>query len=370
LLGHVNDPEGTMKLNPEMVILAREFRELTQEGLARKVGFSQPKVARLENGLADLSDLEAQSVASALSFPLDFFLQDEVRVGFGSSSYFYRKRAAMSASDRKRIQSLVNIKRIHLKRMLSAVDMQPSRSLRRLEMDDFDGTPEGVARALRDYWRLPDGPIADLTAVAESAGIIVLECDFGTREMDGTSLWLGELPPLVFMRRDLPGDRWRFTLAHEIAHLLMHDMPSETMEEEADRFAAELLMPEKDIRPQLARYSSLSIADLGTLKPYWKVAMSALLRRSRDLGYTSENQARYLYQRMSSLGYRRAEPVAIDREAPRVVSKLFACFTEQMGHTAESLAKLLRVSTSELQALYNVSLRSSVAERPRLRLVT
>jgi Zn-dependent peptidase ImmA (M78 family)/transcriptional regulator with XRE-family HTH domain len=360
-----------MKLNPEMVILAREFRGLTQGQLGKKTGFSQPKIARIENGIgADLEAEDATRLARELEFPIEFFLQDEVRVGFGSSSYYYRKRASLSGADRKRIQSVVNLFRIHLKRMLSAVDMEFSRPFRRLETEDYGGTPAGVARALRAFWRLPDGPIADLTAAAETAGIIVVPCNFGTREIDGTSLWLGELPPIVFMRRDLSGDRWRFTLAHEIGHLLMHELPKETMEPEADQFAAEFLMPEKDIRLQLARYKSISMADLANLKLYWKVAMQSVLRRSRDLGYTNENQARYIFQRLSAMGQRANEPIQIERESAKVVVKLFECFTEQMGYSGDALAAFLRTSQQDVEALYDVKFRQQRVERPRLRLVT
>ncbi len=360
-----------MKFNPEMVMLAREYRGLTQEELSKKAKFSQPKVARIENGIgSDLEPDEAVRLAEALQFPIEFFMQNEVRVGFGSSSYYYRKRASLSATDRKRIQSIVNLFRIHLKRMLSAVDIEFTRPFRRLEMEDYGNTPAGVAKALRAFWRLPDGPVHDLTAAAETAGILIIPCNFGTHEMVGTSLWLGELPPMIFINRDLPGDRWRFTVAHEIGHLLMHELPHETMEPEADQFAAELLMPEKDIRPQLARFSSISLADLANLKLYWKVAMQSVLRRSRDLGYTSDNQARYIFQRMSSMGQRMAEPIEIPRESATTVGKLLDCFMEQLGYTADMLASFLRIPRDDLESLYGIKFRPDKIERPRLRLVT
>jgi Zn-dependent peptidase ImmA (M78 family)/transcriptional regulator with XRE-family HTH domain len=360
-----------MKLNPEMVVLAREYRGYTQEQLAFRSKFSQPKIARLESGVSsELTPDELKKLAEALQFPNDFFMQDEARIGFGSSSYFYRKKASLSASDRKRIHAVVNILRIHIKRMLSAVDVEAARGIRKLELEEYGGKPALVARAIRDFWKLPDGPLKNLTAAIESAGIIVAPCDFGTREMDGTSLWIGELPPIIFIRSDLPGDRWRFTLAHELGHIVMHEVPTETMEDEADQFAAELLMPERDIKPDLARYRKLALGHLADLKMVWRVAMQSLLRRSRDLGYTSENQARYLYQQMSALGYRTQEPVHVERETPKTLSGLLNCFTEQMGFSGDELSSFLRAPRDDVERLYQIKFRPRAIEKPKLRLVT
>lgn len=359
-----------MRINPEMVILARDYRAMTQEELAARTGFSQPKIARIESGRsAELDIDEAQKLVAALRFPLDFLTQDEVRVGFGSSSYYYRKRSALSAADRKRIQSTVNILRLHLKRLLSAVDVHASRPIRRFFLDEYSGSPGHVARALRAYWKLPDGPIRNLTAVVESAGVFVIPCDLGSREMDGTGLWLGELPPIIFIRSDLPGDRWRFTVAHELGHLMMHEAPTEEMEEEANQFAAELLMPEIEIRPQFAGMRRIGLPELANLKSYWMVAMSALLRRAKDLGYLDGNQSRYLYQRMSALGIRMQEPVPIAREEPTTIRQLLSCFTEQMGYDGDSLADFLRIEREDLESIYGLKVRSNKVEQPRLRIV-
>ena len=58
--------------------------------------------------------------------------------------------------------------------------------------------------------------------------------------------------PVVFSNKRSLGDRQRFTLAYELGHLVMHlqTNPSFTRDisHEANEFAAEFLMPEKDIR--------------------------------------------------------------------------------------------------------------------------
>jgi Zn-dependent peptidase ImmA (M78 family)/transcriptional regulator with XRE-family HTH domain len=365
------------KLNAEMLILAREYRGLTQGEVAAKTGFAQAKIAKIEGGMqTEVPAEEVACFARALDFPIDFFFQNEERIGYGSSAYYYRKKADLTAQDRKKIHGLVNLLRINIKHLLSSVDVESKRRLPKFNLDDFGGSPQKLAGALRAFWQLPDGPVKDATKTIEAAGVIVLPCKFGTRAMDATSLWLAEMPPLIFVNENLPGDRWRFTLCHELAHLIAHDVPCESMEDEADSFAAEFLMPEGEIRAHFHRMQPLRIPDLVNLKAYWKVSMAALVERAHDLGFLTDNQRRHTYIVMSKLGYRSkdraTEPNPIPREQPTSHQGLMRLYETDLGYSREELAKLLRINLPELKVLhgvYEMGAHSGGRQRPRFEIV-
>ena len=119
----------------------------------------------------------------------------------------------------------------------------------------------------------------------------------------------------------MPGDRQRFTLAHELGHLVMHDVPTEEMEDEADKFASEFLMPEAQIQGQL---HALSMRKLWELKSRWKVSMAALVKRAETLGCITASQTRYLWIQLSKSGYRLEEPaeLAIPRKSRHLWQRL------------------------------------------------
>lgn len=341
--------------NPEMLVLAREFRNLTQEELGRRVQLSQVSIARVENGATSIiSDAKFAEIAEALGFPLSFFFLPEQRLGFGSSAYYYRKKSQISAADRRRIQSSVNLLRIHLKRLLQSVDLQSQRQLPEVEIDEVDGGAAGAARFLRAKWCLPDGPIQNLTALVESAGVLVVSCDFGTRSMDATSFRLVGLPPLILMNRDLPADRWRFTLAHELAHLILHQSPTETMEDEADAFAAELLMPAVELRAAFARLGHVRLQDLAAMKLYWKTSMASLLFQAGQLGVLSKQESRALWMQLSKLGYRSKEPYELEPEMPFVHPGLFAYLQDEVGMSLEDIAASVCWNVEEFVALHGL----------------
>ena len=68
--------------------------------------------------------------------------------------------------------------------------------------------------------------------------------------------------------------------------MVMHQMiPHPKMEDEADEFASEFLMPAADIASSLSR---MDLRRAAQLKPYWKVSMGALIKRAHSLGKIEE----------------------------------------------------------------------------------
>ena len=360
-----------VKINPAMIVLAREYRGLTQEELARRLYVGQASIAKIEGGIqTGIQETTAEYLCDALDFPLDFFTQEEDLIGFGSSAYYYRKKAELSAADRKRIHGIVNLLRIHLKKFLGFVEIGAKRPLPKLDIgEDYGGSAAKAAQAVRAFWSLPDGPVNNLTGLIESAGVIVIPCDFGTRAMDATSLRLAEMPPIIFINKDVPGDRWRFTLAHELGHLVMHQIPHEMIEDEADTFAAELLMPHLEIKAQLSRYGRLRLIDLANLKTYWKASMGALIERAHNLHVIDDSQRRYLWMGMNKQGYRMNEPNPLPKEEPKNHRKIVTFFLEELKYSPEDFARMLRVNPPEL-GLHGVSSDGALgSKKPRLRVV-
>jgi Zn-dependent peptidase ImmA (M78 family)/transcriptional regulator with XRE-family HTH domain len=352
-------------LNSDMVLLAREYRRLTQGELVKRMRISQGTLSKIESGaLRDIDESVMLALEEELGFPSQFFQQEERACGIGSSAYFYRKKAKLSAGDRKWIHSAINIMRLHIKKLLAGVEMNSDLRIPRLEISEY-GSASAIANAVRCFWNLPDGPIRNLTVLMENAGVIIFPCYFGTDAMDATSVWLSDAPPLVFINEAIPGDRWRFTLAHELAHLVMHEVPSETQEDEADEFASEFLMPRRDIGPDLS--GRLSLKRFAVLKPNWKVAISALIRRARDLGKITETQYKYYMMNMAKMGYLKNEPVPIQREEPLSVRKLMRLYLDEFGYSKSDLASILNLkSPDDISFLYGIDSSGG----PRLRIVT
>lgn len=355
---------STSPVNPDCFKVARQARALSQVQLAESAGVTQGLISRIENGLHQPSEEVLAKIAGALRFPVSFFgLHDRF---FGLPvSVQYRKKASVGQRAIEQLEAEINLRIMHLRRLLAAVDYEPELPFPRLELDDYNGDPEAVADMVRRVWQLPSGPIRNLTEVVERAGCIVFACDFQAMGVDGLTLQPHGLPTCIFLNSAMPGDRQRFTLAHEIGHAVMHRLPAPDMEGEADRFASALLLPARDVTPHLM--GGISLPRLAALKPIWRVSMAALLMRAKSLGAVSESQSSYLWRQFSKSGYRTQEPpeVAIAAEPPHVVSDVLNAHLNELGYSLAELASSLHVTEHDLQVMH----RLQAAQRPSLRIV-
>lgn len=341
--------------NPEMLQLARESQGLSQSDLAESLGVSQGWLSKVEHGVVVPGDDLVGKLVQTLGYPKSFFfLPDRV---YGLPPAFHRKRKSLASRILDRIHAEVNLTRIHLRRLLPPLEIDEVVGIPSLDIDQY-GTPELIAHMVRAAWQLPRGPIRNLIATMEEmAGAIVVLIDFGTREIDGIGVQYTGTPPMFFLNSSAPVDRRRFTLAHELGHLVMHALPSDTMEAEADRFASELLMPEADIRGQL---HSISLERLAALKPVWKVSMSALLRRAYTLHAITPNSYKYWSVQLGKAGYRTREPVELDlpEESPQTLADVFQVYANDLGYSPTDLAKALHASTKIIRRMYPIDNKS------------
>jgi hypothetical protein len=97
-----------------------------------------------------------------------------------------------------------NIRILHLRCLPRALDFEPQLPIPHYSVDDYDGDIEEIAGLVRRAWKVPSGPIANLTGIAESAGIFVFHVDLEDADVDGVTISAPDLPPCVFLNKFMP----------------------------------------------------------------------------------------------------------------------------------------------------------------------
>lgn len=309
----------------EAIVTLRRANGLTQEELAETAGVTQAALSRYENELRTPDAEAIAALARALGVTTVFLQRAERAAGAFMIDAHMRRRATAKPTVWRHLEAKLNVYRQHLEAIADAVEMLPRLALPRF--DPMEYSPEDAARMVRMQWRMPAGPVRDLTGWLESAGCLIVAEDFGAKaggsRVDGLSQWSLDYPVMLVNERT-PTDRLRLTLAHELGHICLHNAGLlDDPEDEANAFAAEFLMPAAAIRPDL---HNLDLGRLRLLKRHWGVSMQALIERAYRLETLSAARRTYLYKALSKRGWRTREPVSdeLAPETPRLVARLVA----------------------------------------------
>lgn len=322
-----------------MLSLARECRGWTQRDLARAIGVSQTAIGKYEAGLIRFPENEITKLCSALDFEPEFFAHRPIRVAPGGD-FLYRKRANVSQKVRRRVEAEANIRLLQVERLLQSVELQVDHiRFPAIDPEEQLGRIDRVAQDVRQALRIPSGPISNVTRYIERAGGIVFAVDFETDLIDGTNIRMPGRPPLLFLNANVPGDRHRFNLAHELGHVVMHyGLAGRDAEEQANAFAREFLMPKALIRSDLR---NLDLPAAARLKPVWGVSMAALIYRAHELGTISDYKYQQLFRSLNAKGMRSVEPVDYPFEQPEAFDELVESHRRNFDMTESDARRLL-----------------------------
>lgn len=339
---------------PEMVGLRRKMIGFSQAELESRSGISQAAISKIEQGLKDPSPEQISVLASSMNCLQSFFFQTEREYGPPISAHpNYRKKASVGQKTIDKVIAELSVRLGHARTLLQSTDFQPELSLPQYDADEYGAQIENVADMVRRAWYVPRGPIRSLIEFIERAGILVINSDMEDARIDGASYQVPGMPPVIFLNRSMPADRQRFTLAHELGHIILHRFPSPEMEKQADEFAAAFLMPRSDIASEL---KGLTLTKAAQLKPYWRVSMAALIVRAKTLEKIDAGASSYLWRQMSVKGYRTCEPPALDfaTEQPSLSYALFRNLTETLDYSEADLESALHLQYSEIARLYGL----------------
>jgi Zn-dependent peptidase ImmA (M78 family)/DNA-binding XRE family transcriptional regulator len=146
---------------------------------------------------------------------------------------------------------------------------------------------EVFAGNLRKQWALGIDPIEKLSEVLEDRGVKVVMVE-AEGEVDGLSCWANHHIPVVLVKKNQTSDRLRFSIAHELGHLLLNTSRTIKEEKAASRFAGAFLVPEEAAKAELGeRRQSLSFYELISLREKYGMSVQAWIYRARDLGIIS-----------------------------------------------------------------------------------
>lgn len=341
-----------MKLNYKQVTFAREYRGLTQTQLAKKIdGLSQSNLSKFEKGLDILSNKVTDKIIKELNFPKKFFFKlSDNPIEFAH----YRKRTTISKKMINRFEQMCLIYNDVVDEMTHSIEW-PDYALSAFDLRE-GFTPESCAKFTRRALGLSKGePVEEIFKLLESSGIIIFEAD-AEEKIDGVSFVSNKGYPVIVINKNFSNDRKRFTLAHELGHIIMHydypipDYREKKLEKEANAFAAEFLMPADQIKNSLYY---LKLNDLNEFKKHWLTSMKSIIYRAYELDCLSKEKYKYFYIEFSRMGYNKKEPFDVYIDKPVLFKKAYKLFKEELDYTKDDFSRLFGLPDDVIDRIFD-----------------
>jgi Zn-dependent peptidase ImmA (M78 family)/DNA-binding XRE family transcriptional regulator len=290
---------------------ARKMAGFSLEDLAQASGsmISKQAIGKYEKGQINPSSAVLLALAKALDVKVDYFFRSS-KVALSGLAFRKKSKLSRKEEDRIKYQALDFLQKyIEIEKILNLPHTTDMPVVRRKIRNHED--IEQVATDIRKSWNLGEAPIQQLTELLEDKGFKILEVET-SENFVGLSGYAEEMEiPVIAVFKEGDYVRKRFTIAHELAHLLLDfsDCGNDNHEKLCHAFAGALLLPEKVIREEFCgERKKITEWELKKLKGVYGISMQAIMARARTLGLVSEYTYKMFQIYVSKNGWRKNEP--------------------------------------------------------------
>lgn len=333
----------------ERLAQLRLGRNLTLDALAAKMGgiVTKQALSKYEQNQAQPSPLVLTKLSAALGVKANYFLSPpQITVKFVA----YRKATSLLPREKARVESVVTQcleDRIRVQTLIGQIktDILPWNKLAISSLEDT----ERQAGHMRTLWELGTSPISNVVGTFEEHQLCVLSIE-ADEKFDGMSA-LGYdtsgniLAGAIVSQQDVPGERQRLNLTHELGHLVLKVPANIDEEKAAFRFGSAFLAPaDRLIREVGAKRSYIHISELLILKRQFGISIQALLHRMLELGIINDSYYRRWCVYINKTGWKKQEPDELVRETPQWLTRNLSRLVGEGAMTREEAERVLGTS--------------------------
>jgi Zn-dependent peptidase ImmA (M78 family)/DNA-binding XRE family transcriptional regulator len=300
------------------------------------------------------------SLAKALKVSPDFLLSDrEIEL----SGIDFRKAPHAAAKEEKAVNAAVLD---HMERYLELEELMPDPGANWVELTFAEfcigciDDAEVAADRLRQLWQLGIDPIPNFAELIEEKGVKVIALDLPPN-ISGSKAFISISgrpdAPIIVVNCAHNGERQRFTMAHELAHLVLQSdsLNERDQERAADRFAGAFLMAKEMLLSILGGYrQAISLGEFIELKKIFKVSVACIAVRCSQIGAISKALYGKLFGQIRALGWNDLgsdEPAKLEPELPQRMERLCLRAIAEGAISLSKAAELLKVNLKDVDRL-------------------
>ncbi len=268
---------------------------------------SAQAIGKYERGEMKPTPEILDKIASALGVSKEYLAsEDKIKLG----SIEFRENFIRSKKEEEQVESKV------LSQVKNYLEIEEILRVNTIEWDQPHEFPylikdfkdvELAAHKLRDDWKLGSDPIQNFSEFLEDRGIKVIFLSL-PESVAGVTCYIHreglKKVPAIIINNGITVERQRFTLAHELGHLVLENKSTNDNEKVCQRFASAFLMPDRILSSTLGKNrQSISLGELASLKAFFGVSIQAIVYRCKDLEIINNATYQSLYRSFSKYGW-------------------------------------------------------------------
>lgn len=330
----------------------RVLNAMSLQELADIIGVSKQMISKYEKGTSMPSSKTLIQLAKSLKVKFDyFFAPSSVELG----DVNFRKRNSFSA---KKVAALKEEIKIQLSNYLEIenilmIDNSFENPLKKKKVNSLEDI-ENAVKELRGDWEIGFDPIHNIIQLLEDKEIKVIEIDEPQNIFDGLASIVNDKYPVIVVNKNFIVERKRFTLLHELGHLLL-DLPECDLkfeEQICNRFASEFLFPKSMVLKEFGEgRESISFKELIEVQRKYGISIRAIVYRLKDCNILSDNRVAEFYRKLNFDPRLKREVDAERFQTPEVSNRfeqlVYRAYSQELISTSKA-ASLLGVNINEV----------------------
>lgn len=279
----------------------RKLRSLSQQKLADEIGVSKQMISKYENSISIPSSKVLIELAKALQLNVDYFFTPPT-VELGTINF--RKKSKLTTKRLEAIKEEVKLKLsnyLEIENILN-IDNEFDISIQKRKLN-AEPDIESIVKEIREEWQIGFDPVHNITQLLEDQEIKIIEIAEADNLFDGMATIIDEKYAVIVINENFPIERKRFTLLHELGHLIL-DIPDCDLKEEekyCNLFAAEFLFPLSNVFKEFGKNRrSVAIQELIEAQKKYGISIQAIMYRLLNADIISKNQLSNFYRQINS----------------------------------------------------------------------
>ena len=280
---------------------ARLKNGLSLQQVADKIGVSKQMISKYEKGLSMPTSAMLIRLATLFEVKIDQLFQ---KPGYEVGEISFRKRSKLKGKREIALKESIKskIENYLLIEDLLGISHEFKNPLAHHQISSVSEA-KMAAYALKEAWNIGQDAIYNGVDLLEEKHIKVIEIEDLSGDFDGLATWVDHKYPLLVLSKNTPIERKRFTLFHELGHLIlpMNQLNHSEKEKKCNAFASEMLLSKANLEMELGNSKrKIFLEEIKNLQEKYGISVAAIIYKLEETGYLRKYNLRDFFIRISS----------------------------------------------------------------------